>query len=658
MKVRFNKPNRRYTNRFSFDNNTTLGIGNVQPLFCKQLCAGSKISVTFNQLTRLSPLVVPTFARLKQRNDFVFVPMSMVMPSFDAFLSRSMIKGYDVDYVPKSVPCTTNVDLFVSLVQHYSDVAVVHGTLPGEHYLKADISLKNTYGGFVPLENVFNAADTLPTIGDLPFSYWDFILSKRDKAADPKWTDVTSVCVKLRAAGRFWLTVLRGLGYTLDLNDTTPVSILPLWAFAKAYYDLFYPKRTNPWHASNYYSSINQHYNGFFEIRNVGGLQYDMVSSYDQLKPLFGDGDGFDFFATIDDSLVTAATDSPINANSRAGNKLSILNNTNDSDNAGYSPAAVVEQPLQGHSNVPSLESSTNNFTTGITADQLRLVDRLWSFVQKSSVVGQSVKDWFSVHLGVKPNEDMFDQTILLDSVVNDVSINTVVSTAQTSNGANGDNLGALAGQGYASKNGSVHCEAKTFGFFMCLTSLVPVSGVSCGTQPELYLNTLYEQQLPDFDGLGYEILNKSSFMETIVKDNYSRPLVGGTVVGGFGYVPRLSSWKSLHNIRSGNFAVNSVKDSLIPYNVDVLPTEIHTAGPLWRFPWAYHYDFVSFNRMFYNQEPPLLYPVDSLPPAPLDDNFMCQTAFDVSYTSYLKPLSDSYSVETLGNDLVSVKEQ
>ena len=59
MKVRFNKVNNRYTNKFSFDNNTTLGIGNVQPLFCKQLAGGSKISVDFGQLTRLSPLVVP-----------------------------------------------------------------------------------------------------------------------------------------------------------------------------------------------------------------------------------------------------------------------------------------------------------------------------------------------------------------------------------------------------------------------------------------------------------------------------------------------------------------------------------------------------------------------------------------------------------------------
>ena len=48
------------------------------------------------------------------------------------------------------------------------------------------------------------------------------------------------------------------------------------------------------------------------------------------------------------------------------------------------------------------------------------------------------------VHFGVNPNDDMFSSTHLIESVINDVSINTVVSTAQTSNGDKGDNLGAL----------------------------------------------------------------------------------------------------------------------------------------------------------------------------------------------------------------------
>lgn len=652
MKARFNKVKSRYVNKFSFDNNTTLGIGNVQPLFCKQLAGGSKVSVNFGQLTRLSPLVVPSFARLKQRNDFVFVPMSMVMPSFDAFLSNTSIKGTTKSYIPNSLPCITNQALFFALIRNYASVT----KFGNSGYVKSSIaSIKVQYYDNIQtgaIQNCFaGVADSdLPTFEKLPKTYWDFILNVHNVAFSD-WT-TESCCVKLNQAGRFWYTVLRGLGYTCDPDDTNPVSILPLWAFAKSYYDIYYPKRSNPWHMSNYYNIINSFYNGNFKTVSVGALQIDIVKDYNiALSGIFASG--FDFYATIDDNLATVATATPINEASKAYD-----NNTFNNANSTEAPWSLAKNDFNG-SHVPIVGARvTAGQFNSISADQLSLVHRLWNFVQKSSVVGQSVKDWFAVHLGQSTNEDMFDQTILVQSVTNDVSINPVISTAQTSDGDKGDNLGALAGQGYASKNGNVHFEARSFGYFMCLSSLVPVSGCSAGTNPELYCNTLYEQQLPDFDAVGYEVLNKSSFAESIVDSNYRKYY--DSLSGGFGYVPRLSSWKTIHSVRSGNFAINSVKDSFLPYCVDVLPLKPMTASTLWRYPWSNSGNFMSFNRMFYNGEPSIDWSYFPTIPLPLliDDNFMSQSVFDFTYTSYLKPLSDSYSIESLGNDLISVKEQ
>ena len=62
MKVKFNLPVQRFNSKISFDNNTTLGIGNLQPLFCKFVLPKSKFNCNLAQLTRLSPLVVPYFA--------------------------------------------------------------------------------------------------------------------------------------------------------------------------------------------------------------------------------------------------------------------------------------------------------------------------------------------------------------------------------------------------------------------------------------------------------------------------------------------------------------------------------------------------------------------------------------------------------------------
>lgn len=648
MKVKFNLPSKRHTNNFSFDNNTTLGIGNVQPLFCKSLVAGSKLSIGFNQLTRLSPLVVPTFARLKQSNDFCFVPMSMCMPSYDAFISNTSIYGSAKHYTPDSLPCITNSALFCSLLKHYSEVGVFDTTTK-----KWDLNSASTlvvkpsyYTAGKDLNLTFPS--TQYTESQLPTDGFDFVLD--NKAIFLTLGATKKMYIRLTQNGRYWYTVLRGLGYTCDPTDTNPVSILPLWAFARAYYDLYYPKRYNPWHASNFYNAINRHYNGYFNSTNVGGNTYDMVETWDCLTSLFGSLYTFDFFATIDDSLASAANSSPINYKNVAPDvNIDKLSSIYDGTT---NPGSVGSDSGDGLTNIPVVNTSPNQGSTAIGADQISLANQLWSFVSKSSAVGQSVKDWLRVHFGVKPNDDMFDSTVLIEKVINDVSINTVVSTAQTSNGSSGDNLGALAGQGYASKHSRLSFEAKTFGFCFCLTSLVPISGVSTGTQPELYLNTYYEQPFPEFDGLGYEILNRTSFIES--QRNIKNPILPGVLQAGFGFVPRLSSYKSLHNIRSGLFALNSTKDSFIPYCIDTIPTEVMTAGPVWRQPWSLQSNFVSFNRIFYNSEPAQ----GLFSKLPLDDNFMSQTSFDFSYTSYLKPLSDTYSIEQLGKDIISVKKQ
>ena len=124
MKVKFNFPKKSYNSKLSFDSNTTFGFGNVQPLFSKFVVPHSKLNINFGQLTRLAPLVVPSFARLKQLNDFVFVPMNKVFPAFDAFLSRNLINANDGQYIPNSVPCITNHRLFNLLVGNYSFLIV------------------------------------------------------------------------------------------------------------------------------------------------------------------------------------------------------------------------------------------------------------------------------------------------------------------------------------------------------------------------------------------------------------------------------------------------------------------------------------------------------------------------------------------------------
>lgn len=642
MKIKFNIPNKSYTSKLSFDSNTTFGFGNVQPLFSKFVVPHSKLTINFGQLTRLAPLVVPSFARLKQLNDFVFVPMNKVFPAFDAFLSRNLIHGTNLKYVPDSVPSITNHRLFNLLVANFS-YTILRTSATGS-WFKASIT-----------NDLFDPLFGKVSFSDLPFSLpsnpssvsWDFHFNNPQSGLP--YVELYS---RLNQPGRYWYTILKGLGYSLDPYDDKPISVLPLLAFIKAFYDLYYVKRYNSWHSSAIYRQINAFYNGDFTKKVIDSHTYDLYK-FDPLCSLFQESTHiFYAYASSDSSPLQVALSNPINADYSSFSDSDVVAFTSAFGNGKSVLASSSEQK-----NAPQLDSSPRH----INPDSISLADRLWHFLSRSSVVGQSVKDWFKVHFGVNPSEDMFDTCTLFASKPNMININSVIATADGSNGSTSSRLGDLAGQAFASSEDKVSFTCNDFGFVFCLSAIIPLTRVSGGTQPELYNTSYFDFPFPDFDGLGYEVINQSSLGDSGFKGDYTNS--GKALTKGFGWLPRLSSFKFLNNFRSGGFALPSVIDSYLSYCEDtVFNTSRNDSFPIpsptnlmLNFPWRYdNSGFVSYNRIFYNQ----FTPDNTFKPGFVDDNFMCQSTFDISVTSYLKPLSDSYSIESLGKQVFSVKAQ
>ena len=635
MKVKFNLPQKSYNSKLSFDSNTTFGFGNVQPLFCKFVVPHSKLTINFGQLTRLAPLVVPSFARLKQLNDFVYVPLNKVFPAFDAFLSRNMVSGTVKNYIPDSVPSITNHRLFNLLVAHFSySIYKENGSTSWSKALPSVFLLDPVFNDKVYFLEFNHSVPSDPSKVT-----WDF------KFADRGITFFS----RLTQDGRYWYSILKGLGYSLDPFDDKPVSVLPLLAFIKAFYDCYYVKRYNSWHSSSIYNQINKFYNGDFTGVTIDGHPYNLYK-FDPLFSLFSQAHDFYLYASIDDSPLQVALDNPINTNYHS---MSVAGDTVAFETSGDNRVLASKNG----DDVPTIDEQT------ISAESLSLVDRLWHFVSRSSVVGQSVKDWFKVHFGVTPSEDMFDTCTLFASKPNIININSVIATADGNNGTTSSRLGDLAGQAFASKSDKVSFTCPNFGFVFCLSSVIPLSRVSGGTQPELYNTSYFDFAFPDFDGLGYEVVNQSSLGESGYKGNFITPYNESKLTKGFGWLPRLSSYKFLNNFRSGGFALPSVIDSYLSYCEDMVLNNSSnhtnvTPSPVnlkLNFPWRYsNSNFVSFDRIFYNQFTPDVYFPDGF----IDDNFMSQTAFDIDVTSYLKPLSDSYSIESLGKQVLSVKAQ
>ena len=77
-----------YTHDLSFDNNTTMDFGVLQPLMSQYMLPNSRIKVNTKQLVRLAPMPTPSFARMYLANFASFVKMTDVVPYHEALLSK------------------------------------------------------------------------------------------------------------------------------------------------------------------------------------------------------------------------------------------------------------------------------------------------------------------------------------------------------------------------------------------------------------------------------------------------------------------------------------------------------------------------------------------------------------------------------------------
>ena len=169
----------------------------------------------------------------------------MVMPAYDAMLSNTVIAGSKQQYVPRSLPCITNQALFCALLVNYSEVGIFDTTAAKWQLRTANyFPIKPSYYTEARSLNPTFPTSAL-TESQLPRDGFDFKF--KNNVPFLTLTANQVMYVRLTQIGRYWYTILRGLGYTCDPLDTRPVSILPPWAFARAYYDIYYPKRYNPW---------------------------------------------------------------------------------------------------------------------------------------------------------------------------------------------------------------------------------------------------------------------------------------------------------------------------------------------------------------------------------------------------------------------------
>lgn len=676
---------KKYTHDMSFDNNTTMGFGFMQPLCSQLMYKGDKISLSAKQLVRLAPMPVPSFARIKAINRAFFVPMSDVFPAWDALLAHQTVSTSVMSYIPQKLPRISNRFLATWLIGcygYYGLFAQSETTTVGvqsnqiqrykQHVatFKVTQKISSIVGEPQGVKSTGFQSDVTGKVDDnVTIDGCDFLVVGDTKhfnaSADP--TDFDIVAVKLNDDGKHIYTILRGLGYSLDLADDNLISAIPILAFYKAWFDHFAPKRYLNWSSTPMYQLINYVYergdSGATPATNLNmTLDYTVSDKFTDAHKVLSSL--AECWFTESDDFYSVHTTQPYNNASIAD-----VNLPQPTVSSAVNPTVTDTVTQNALGSLPFIKASGLDPSSTMTQIAFDTLKRLSRFVSKNSIIGTKIDDYLKTHFGFDASSDFFKDSYDLGSWITNCDINDVFSSADTATGsgadATGDFLGSYAGKGIGFADGRINYEASACGYFFIMSSIVPKAGYFQGDDLSLYGVDRYTLPSPEFDALGYELTPLAGLIDYNGEFDKRATSYADATDKAFGYIPRFSGYKIKKNIVNGDMALRSTRDGLSPYHLNRIITKaLHTvstsggaqylntecfvvpsASVAWRYPTRYDY-LGNFNRIFYNEGKMSGSPIgDVIADSTVvkDDNFIVQTVFDIRLTNCLKPISMSY---------------
>lgn len=664
--ISLGKTTKKYLRNTDFDNNTTMDFGFCQPLFCQFLLPDSNISVSAKQLVRLAPMPVPSFARVSLVNKFVFVPWSDICGYYEAMLSNMPFNG---SVVPTELPYTYNSFLakclllqqFGSVATFYEVDSTVSSPITYKMCSPTDaLSYASSLQSQWETENSSHSCDMHVLITPAQF---------RDDAVSPNSADYLvnftagdkSVLAAFRYSTRakHLRSVLIGLGYSLAMQDWTQVNALPIFAFYKAWFDTYAPKRSMAWTDSPVFKFVK-------------GV------SDDYLPNVCNDED----FCSV---VLMAVSDCYYVSND---DFVSVHRST-------LSNVGIQQFPYINSSGLPVRPSSFDkenlpSFESNISLIALDVVKRLTRFVNKDSVIGQKMSTWVRNHFNAQVANSLYKDVYQVKTDILPLQINDVFSTADTADASSqsGERLGSYAGKGIGFGDTGCKFHSDKHGYLLCISAIVPKSGYFQGTDTSLYGLDRFTLPSADFDALGMEV---SPFGFIAGDIGYTDMTASEHLdySSGFGFVPRFSGYKFKKNIVNGDMSRRSLIDSMSPYYLDrILQTgdalynslpdnkfaqirqfapSLPAASEQWRYltkyPWLGDYDRIFYNDDVYHGSTST--PVNSSSEdidgsAARPDNFIVQSLFTMQIQDVLKPLAMSYDTfdEDSNNTSTDVKPE
>lgn len=712
-KVSLGVSTKKYSKPMSFDNNTTFSFGAVQPLFCQLLMAKASINVNARQLVRLAPLPVPTFARMKLINKYCFVPISDVYPAFENLMSGIPYtpdsSGNDFSlssYVPTTLPFISNRVLLALVFGCGSDLSIWvkqagspedtnnYGSRPLASSADTDDTLSKCKKAFL-----FRLHNNMLTDFSYPLDI-NFLQAETDDFVTPEGADYVMqvdetnngafgvsflACVRFSQRAKRLRSIFLGLGYNLDFANDDKVNMLPLLAFYKAHYNNYELNRSSQWSTSYAYQIITLiSQSGFTNFKNVFDGVLPSSSDSDFRKKLVGVFHSFIRFElsqcwfTYNDDYFSA-------------NRLSLTNNTQPLNFPFVNADGSVGDTFFNNSTSQNPNDSTLGKVTDVSSKlpfvggdlsliAFQVCQRLTRYVAKDSVIGRKMSDWVRTKFGADVANSLYKDVFNVSQSVLPIAVDDIFNVADTAvtDSGDGEVLGAYGGKGVAFDKSKVSFTAPYYGFFICISAIVPDSRYFQGCDASLYGIDKYTLPTTDWDALGFEVTPLGAVFgdNNICSDDLVKK--HGRTSKGFGFMPRFSGYKVKKDIINGDMSRRATMDDLSPYYLDRIITnqnchvQLNEAGNYIvdfttesdiRDPQVLRYacrypSIGNFNRIFYNSGSSAHGVSDGGEPL-MDDNFIVQSVFDMRVSDGLKPISISYDTyeEETDNGTHDVKQ-
>lgn len=649
--ISLGKSTKKYLRNTDFDNNTTMDFGFCQPLFCQFLLPDSNISVSAKQLVRLAPMPVPSFARVSLVNKFVFVPWSDLCGYYEAMLSNMPYNG---SVVPTELPFVFNAYLSMCLLDNgLGSVATFYEVDP-------TVPSPITYKMCTAMD-ALKYSDSLQTLWETELSSHGcnkkFTLTPaqyKDSAVSPNSADYlvnfvsgekhVIAAFRYSTRAKHLRSVLIGLGYSLAMQDWSKVIGLPLFAFYKAWFDTYAPKRSVAW-------------------TDTAVFKFLKSVSDDYLPNLCNDEDNMDSILRALSDCYYVSNDDFVSVHRPDIDTVSLGTFSFVDNNGGISASQAISSFSQ-----PSVIGD-------IRLIALDVVKRLTRFVNKDSIIGQKMSTWVRNHFNAQVANSLYQDVYQVKTDILPLQINDVFSTADTADASSqsGERLGSYAGKGIGFGDTGCKFHSDRHGYLLCISAIVPKSGYFQGNDTSLYGLDRFTLPSADFDALGMEVTPFGFIAGDIgYTDMTASSDQKLDYSAGFGFVPRFSGYKFKKNIVNGDMSRRSLIDSMSPYYLDrILQTgdalyqsladnkfaqirqfypSLPKASEQWRYltryPWLGDYDRIFYNDDVYHGSTST--PVDSSSQdidgsAARPDNFIVQSLFTMRIQDVLKPLTMSY---------------